>query len=340
VSTQPSRFDILFGSHPLSADTLDYLCRRANVVGRITLYSLTIFLVFFTFSVASSILWLLTPMEDQVWFVSLHRTFLAVALADFVVLFMMLFIVHRFLVPPRNFAYQSIAGARVHVGLTAYDDEACIGDAVREFKACPEVDKVVVVENNSRDRTYEVAFDAGADAVVTETVPGYGSCCMRALAEAADGADVIVLCEGDMTFSANDVKKFLAYLENCDLVLGTRATQELRATKTQMDWLINPANQIVAKLIQTRFWGTRLTDVGCTYRAMRVASYRQLKGQLHVRGSYFSPHMYMEALKLQMRVIEIPVVFRLRAGESKGVGSNKIKAACVALRMLGLLYRV
>ncbi len=178
--------------------------------------------------------------------------------------------------------------------------------------------------------------------MVTEPVPGYGSCCMRAMAEAAEGladGDVLVLCEGDMTFSAHDVAKFLAYLENCDLVLGTRATQELRESRTQMDWLINPANQIVAKLIQSRFWGTRLTDCGCTYRAMRVGSYRRLQPRLQVQGNHFSPHMYIEALKVGMRVIEIPVVFRQRAGTSKGVGSNKIKAAKVAMRMLALLYR-
>jgi hypothetical protein len=75
--------------------------------------------------------------------------------------------------------------------------------------------------------------------VFTEATPGYGVCCMRALAEAAQGADVIVLCEGDLTFTARDVKKLLAYLENCDLVLGTRTTQELREPATQMDWLIN-----------------------------------------------------------------------------------------------------
>jgi hypothetical protein len=164
---------------------------------------------------------------------------------------------------------------------------------------------------------------------------------MRALAESAiglDDDDVIILCEGDMTFSAQDINKFLAYLENCDLVLGTRATQELRAITTQMDWLINPANQIVAKMIQTRFWGTRLTDVGCTYRAIHVRAYHRLKDHLTIRGNHFSPHMFIEALKLRMRVIEIPVTFRARLGASKGVGSNKIKAARVAIRMLGLLY--
>jgi hypothetical protein len=49
--------------------------------------------------------------------------------------------------------------------------------------------------------------------------------------------------------------------------------------------------------------------------------------------------MFIEALRLRMRVIEIPVVFRMRVGASKGVGSNKIKAAKVAVRMLGLIYR-
>src|SRR5262249_19842150 len=168
---------------------------------------------------------------------------------------------------------------------------------------------------------------------------GYGSCCMRALAEGAREADVIVLCEGDCTFSPGDVRKLLAYLENSDLVLGTRATQELRARGTPMDWVINPPNQMGAKRGRLRFWGTRLTDVGCTYRAIRAEALHRLTPHLRVRGNHFSPHMFIEALRLDMRVIEVPVTFRRRVGESKGVGSNKLKAARVALRMLGLIYR-
>ena len=316
--------------------------RRAAWIGRAALYSVTAFLTSAFLGTVTSLLWLATPISGQAWFVTLHQAVLGLAFLSGAALFLVLFVCQRFLVPPKNFYYSSVGGSRVHVGLTAYNDEACVGDAVREFKACPLVHRVVVVENNSRDRTVDVARSAEVDAVITEPVPGYGSCCMRAMAEAAAGLndnDVVVLCEGDMTFSANDVAKFLAYVENCDLVLGTRTTQELRESRTQMDWLINPANQILAKLIQTRFWGTRLTDCGCTYRAMRVGSYRRLRETLHVRGNHFSPHMYIEALKLGMRVVEIPVVFRHRAGTSKGVGSNKVKAARVALRMLGLLYR-
>jgi glycosyltransferase involved in cell wall biosynthesis len=307
-------------------------------IGRLTLWSVTLTLAGLAGSGVSSALWLLTPLDGAGWFVALHRALLGLTFAAGLAAFLMLFVVHRRLVPPRDFVYSSQRGARVHVGLTAFNDEEAIAHAVRDFKACPDVHKVVVIDNNSRDNTARAAAEAGADEVFVERVPGYGSCCARALREAARGADVVILCEGDGTFAASDVKKFLAYLENCDLVLGTRATQELREADTQMDWLINPANQIVAKLVQTRFWGTRLTDVGCTYRAMRVASYERLRDRLSVRGNHFSPHMFIEALRLRMRVLEIPVVFRARIGESKGVGSDKIKAARVALRMLGLIY--
>ncbi|WP_051039853.1 glycosyltransferase [Synechococcus sp. PCC 7336] len=313
----------------------------ANLNSRLALYSLTAFMIAFPLNFFAAILWLLGPLAKYSWFLQLYRLSVAFTLCSGFVLFISLFIFHRFLAPKRNFYYSSLANAKVHVGLTAYNDEVCIGNAVRDFKSNPQVDKVIVIDNNSIDNTYQVSLESGADLVVTEPISGYGSCCQRALAESAVGLeddDVIILCEGDLTFSGHDVNKFLAYLENADLVLGTRATQELRETHTQMDWLINPGNQIVAKMIQTRFWGTRLTDCGCTYRAIRVGSYRCLRSYLMVHGNYFSPHMFIEALKLQMRVIEIPVVFRARSGESKGVGSNKIKAARVALQMLGLLY--
>lgn len=313
--------------------------RRTERVGRFTLWSVTATLAGLAASGLTSALWLLTPLAGAPGFLAVHRTALALTFVAGFIAFLMLFVVHNWLVPPRRFMYSSLRNARVHVGLTAYHDEESIGPATREFKECPEVHRVIVVDNNSKDNTARVAAEAGADEVVIETVPGYGACCQRALAEAAEGADVVVLCEGDMTFSANDVKKLLAYLENCDLVLGTRATQELRETDTQMDLLINPGNQIVAKLVQTRFWGTRLTDMGCTYRAMRVPSYNHLRKYLRVTGNHFSPHMFIEALRLRMRVIEIPVVFRTRVGFSKGVGSNKLKATKVALRMLGLIYR-
>jgi hypothetical protein len=310
--------------------------RAADIVGRVSLYSVTFFLIALAAAALTSLLILARP-DDAARLLGLHRLAVAGTFGFGLLFFLNVMICHRFFVPHRVARSLPLEGARVHAGLTAYNDEEAIGRAVDDFRQTAPVHRVVVVDNNSKDATAQVARQAGAE-VVIETRPGYGACCMRAMAEAARGADVVVLCEGDMTFSGRDVAKLLAYLENCDLVLGTRATQELREPGTQMDWLINPANQVVAKLIQIRFWGTRLTDVGCTYRAIRAEAYRKVAPALHVTGSHFSPHMTIEALKLGLSVIEIPIYFRKRVGESKGVGSNKLRAARVAMAMLRLLY--
>ncbi|MCA9242790.1 MAG: glycosyltransferase [Phycisphaerales bacterium] len=314
-------------------------CARTNWIGRVNLWLVSGVLGLLGVCFVLTLFWAFTSLAYHNWFFETYRFFTWMLVIFVFLAVFQLFVVQRFGSSARDCSFRPLDAPRVHVGLTAWNDEEAIQTAVREFKACPEVHRVVVVDNDSRDATAAAAQAAGADAVVVETEPGYGACCTRALQEAAVGADVVVLCEGDMTFRAADVKKLLAYLENTDLVLGTRATQELREIDTQMDWLINPCNQIVAKLAQTRFWGTRLTDMGCTYRAMRVDAWQALEPRLSVTGNHFSPHMFIEALKLRMRVIEVPIVFRKRVGLSKGVGNNKLKAAKVAWAMLKLIYR-
>jgi hypothetical protein len=312
---------------------------RIQVIGRVSLYSLTCLLVFLVVGSILGLAWMLTRHTPDDLPTRLLRIVLIGTYACGAIWLLNLELVYRFLVPDRDYLYQPLRGATVHAALTAYNDEVAIEKAVEDFRSVPEITLLIVVDNNSSDGTSRAAVDAGAHRVVIEKLPGYGSCCMRALAEAARDSELIILCEGDMTFRASDVPKLLAYLENADLVLGTRATQELRERGTQMDWLINPANQIVAKLIQVRFWGTRLTDVGCTFRAIRSDAYRRLAPRLRVRGNHFSSHMIIEALKIDLRVIEVPVTFRRRVGVSKGVGSNKLKAARAAISILGLLYR-
>jgi len=161
---------------------------------------------------------------------------------------------------------------------------------------------------------------------------------MRALEEAARDADVIVLCEGDMTFSAWDVKKLLSYLENCDLVLGTRATQELRQNGSQMDWLINPGNQIVAKLIQCRFWGTRLTDWAAptgpsASRPTAASNTSSMSAATTSRRICSLKHSSSASGSLRSR--GLPEARRLLQGRRL----QQAQGRQVALKMLGLLYR-
>src|SRR5262249_3193580 len=116
------------------------------------------------------------------------------------------------------------------VALTAYNDEDSIGAAVQDFLQHPLVKRVIVVSNNSTDHTIQRGEEAKA-IVFNESLPGYGRCVYRCLTEAVkyDDTELIVLCEGDLTFRAHDLEKFLAYIAHADIVNGTRIVEQLRA---------------------------------------------------------------------------------------------------------------
>jgi len=234
-----------------------------------------------------------------------------------------------------------IRSPKICVALTAYDDEASIYDAVRDFGAQEHVVEVIVVDNNSKDSTAVKAAEAGAR-VVKETRQGYGYACIRGLREALENkeTDVVVLAEGDRTFRGNDIKKLVPYLENADMVLGTRTTQELLDPKSQLDWFYIWGNLFLAKLIQIKYWDirhwgrVRLTDVGCTMRTLRREALEKVVDHLYVGGNHFSPHMIIVALQKGIKVVEVPVTFRPRVGESKGAGGSKWRATKIGLQMM------
>ncbi|PJA11403.1 MAG: glycosyltransferase family 2 protein, partial [Elusimicrobia bacterium CG_4_10_14_0_2_um_filter_56_8] len=198
------------------------------------------------------------------------------------------------------------------------------------------VTSVVVADNNSADGTTREGLAAGAK-VVAETVQGYGACCVRALREAMKYGEVICLVEGDCTFSGSDLKKLMAYLENADMVLGTRTTKELNTPDSQLNTSILWGNVLMAKLLQLRFSTVRLTDLGCTFRVIRKSALEKIIDQLEVKGNHFSCEMILTALKNNLMVIEIPVTLKKRVGESKGVGGNFFKAAVTAINMWRLI---
>jgi hypothetical protein len=227
------------------------------------------------------------------------------------------------------------------VAITAYNDAEATADAVRQFKSQPGVIEVIVIDNNSRDNTAELASAAGAR-VIQERRQGYGYACMRGLLEAArvPGAEVIVLTEGDGTFVGRDIRKFQAYIGQAEMVVGSRVTRELVEKGSQMDHFFTWGNIAVAFLLRLRSWdrqflGTAgLTDVGCTFRAIRREALLRILPDLAVGGNHFLPHMMLVARARGVSIIEIPVTFRRRVGKSKGASQSLWKGLNVGLAMI------
>jgi len=222
---------------------------------------------------------------------------------------------------------------KVSIVFPAYNEELYIRRAIEDFFIPGIVDEIVVVNNNSRDRTAEEASQTNAR-VVLETRQGYGFALQRGMREAT--GDLIILAEPDGTFIGRDILKLLAYSEDFELVCGTRTTRELIWSEANMGWFLRQGNWAVAKMLQLLYNGPSLSDCGCTLRLIHRQALARIQDKFTVGGSHFLPEMVILALKHKIRMIEIPVNYRGRVGESKITGNFK-GVLRTGLRMIGLI---
>ncbi|WP_210208796.1 glycosyltransferase [Roseiarcus fermentans] len=275
--------------------------------------------------------WLHPIDQTIVWYSGIPVTIgVALALLD-------LFVLLSHKRPDQPIRVDPVADKRVTVALTAFNDEKSVGEAVRDFRSSPFVRSVIVVSNASTDDTMRVAAEAGAD-TVDEPRQGYGHCVYRCFKEALarNDSELIVLCEGDMTFRAADIEKLLAYAPHADIVNGTRTVERLRAHTTQLTTFMVYGNLFVGKLLEAKHLGrATLTDVGTTYKLCRRDALAALLPHLDPAVNLeFNPHFLDRALEYGLTVVECPVTFHPRWGKSKGGNVNNRRALTVGVRMM------
>jgi glycosyltransferase involved in cell wall biosynthesis len=233
--------------------------------------------------------------------------------------------------------YDEVDDEKITVVLTAYNDELSIAEAVEDFSKHPKVERVIVVSNNSSDKTYEVAEAAGA-IVFNEEGQGYGACVHRSLSEAIkfDDSSLVLLCEGDCTFRSYDIDKFLSYIHHADIVNGTRIVEQLQDNYTQLSVFMHYGNFFVGKLLEMKYLGdVTLSDVGTTYKMCRKSVLEELLPTLDPKVNLeFNPYFLDKAILQGYEVMECPITFHPRVGVSKGGNINNTVALKLGLNMI------
>ena len=209
---------------------------------------------------------------------------------------------------------------KVSVIFPAYNEEENIVSAINDFLATGVVDEIIVVNNNSTDRTAERVLSTEA-ILVHEEKQGFGNAMQRGLREAT--GDYIMMAEPDGTFKGDDVFKLLSYAGDFEMVCGTRTVKELIWEAANMNWFIRMGNLVIAKLLEWLYNTPALTDCGCTMRLIRKEALEKFRTRLSVGGSHFLPEMVILASLHGVRLIEIPVNYSSRIGVSKITGSLK-----------------
>ncbi len=231
----------------------------------------------------------------------------------------------------------SYKGKKVSVVIPTYNESASIRGVVDGFFATGVVDEVVVVDNNAIGPTRPEVAKTKAR-MVHEREQGYGRAIMRGLNEAK--GDLVVMCEADGTFNPEDIEKFLAYSNEFEVVLGTRTSRAAIFSGAFMPFPVRFGNWLWAKIVEVLFNGPVLTDVGCTYKLVNRKILEEIKKYFHQsRGDgTFSPELMIWLLKHDKRIIEIPVIYKERVGES-GYTGNIWRAAKLGLKMLPVIMR-
>lgn len=230
----------------------------------------------------------------------------------------------------------------VSVIIPAFNEESSIAYVIDDYKTISSVNEIIVIDNNSIDNTIKISERSGAK-VIVETQQGYGSALKRGIAESS--GDLILLIEGDGSFKAHDLSKFLEYIKECDMVIGTRTTRQMIEQGSNMDYITRWANVFVAKLIEILWWNSdsgvtpRFTDVGCTYRLIWKENYNIFEKFLNSTGPEFSVEMMVAMLNIKMRIIEIPISYYKRLGGESKHSANYYKKYKTALQMLKIIFK-
>ena len=218
----------------------------------------------------------------------------------------------------------------VTVVIPAVDEEAAIGQVLAEIP--PVVSEVIVVDNGSRDRTAEVARARGAR-VVLEPTRGYGQACLTGIA-AAGGADVIAFLDGDHSDYPGQLVDVLRPIlaGEADLVIGSRSLGR-RAPGSHPRHAVLGTRLCVS--LMNLLFETRATDLG-PFRAITSEALARL--QMRDRNFGWTVEMQVKAALMGLRVVEVPVDYRPRIGQSKvsGTLSGTLRAGA---KILGTLAR-
>lgn len=222
-------------------------------------------------------------------------------------------------------------GPRVAVILPCHNEEAAIVETIVAFRTALPDAIVYVYDNNSRDRTAEVAAAAGA-IVRRERMQGKGHVVRRMFADVE--ADVYVMADGDATYDAAAAPDMVRLLldEKLDMVVGAR--------RSEVEAAYRPGHRIGNRVLTgllARLFGRSFGDILSGYR---VFSRRFVKSfPVLSSGFEIETEISVHALELRMPVAEVTTAYAARPEGSESKLSTW-RDGWRILRTIGKLYRI
>jgi len=218
--------------------------------------------------------------------------------------------------------------------IPALDEEAVIGITLG---AIPPglFGAIIVADNGSRDATAAIARQCGAT-VVFEPERGYGAACIAAINALPEDTSAVVFLQADSSENPAEAIRLLEpiYDGRADLVIGSRTLGLIDSGAMLPHQLLG--NALATSLIRL-VYGRQFTDLG-PFRAIRFDSLLGLG--MRDRNYGWTVEMQIRALKRGLRILEVPVSYRIRAAGENKVSGNVKASLKAGVKIIWTVFRL
>ena len=195
---------------------------------------------------------------------------------------------------------------KIAVLIPCYNEEKTIKKVIEDFKReLPEA-KIYVYDNNSKDKTVEIAKEAGA-IVKFETKQGKGNV-IRSMFREID-AESYIMVDGDDTYPAENAREMIDCVlnENVDMVIGDRLSSTYF---TENKRRFHGFGNVLTRVLINTIYNSNIRDVMTGYRAF---SYKFVKTfPVMSKGFELENEMTIHALDKNMKIKNVIIEYRDR----------------------------
>jgi len=221
--------------------------------------------------------------------------------------------------------------SKITILIPCHNEEKGIGTVIdtvplRFLKKMGYKTEIIVINNNSTDRTAQVAMKRKVT-VIVEGKKGKGNAMITGFHAVSADTEIIVMLDGDNTYKSSEIPRLIEPLMNnfCDVVVGSRLGGKMKKNSLKIQ------NRIVNwgyTFLVRQFYRTNITDVLSGYFAWKKEAIDILVPHLVSEGFEIEMEMLTKMEKLGFEVYSVPITYDQREG------NTKIEAVRDGLRIL------
>ena len=209
---------------------------------------------------------------------------------------------------------------KITILIPCYNEEKGIGKVIDDVP-CEKLahlgyqTEIIVINNNSTDNTIKIAYEKGYK-VVSEKKQGKGNAIRAGFKSVSNDTDYVVMLDGDNTYKAKEIPRFIEPLENdfCDIIVGSRLEGKLNGDSLSFSHRV--ANWFFTFLTR-RLYLVNTTDICTGYFAWKKEVIDELAPHIKSDGFGIEAEMITKMARLGFKIFSVPITYDKREGNSK-----------------------